>query len=70
MECGGASERWRTVKNLIKSSLESFGEINRKYSKPRIRQTRLVSIALLALRLYLLLLVGVLFYKLFSTVTK
>ena len=58
------------MKNLLKSSLESFGEINRKYSKPRIKQTRLVSIALLALRLYLLLLVGVLFYKFITTVTK
>jgi hypothetical protein len=58
------------VKNLLKSSLESFGEINRKYGKPRIKQTRLVSIALLALRLYLLLLVGVLFYKFITTVTK
>ena len=58
------------MKNLLKSSLQPFGAINRKYSKPRIKQTRLVGIALLALRLYLLLLVGVLFYKFFTTVAK
>jgi hypothetical protein len=58
------------MKNLLKSGLQSFSEINRKYSQPRIKQTKLVSIALLALRLYLLLLVGVLFYKFFTTVAK
>ena len=58
------------MKNLLKSGLQSFSEINRKYSQPRIKQTKLVSIALLMLRLYLLVLVGVLFYKFFATVVK
>lgn len=44
-------------------------EINKKYAKPRIKMTRGVSFALFALRIYLLILVGLLFYK-FITIIK
>jgi len=58
------------MKHFLQGRFHKFTEINRKYSTPRIKQTRLVSIALLMLRLYLLVLVGVLFYKFFTTVVK
>ncbi len=43
--------------------LAKIREINRKYSQPRIKITPMVSFALLMLRLYLLFLVALLFYK-------
>ena len=41
-------------------------EINKKYAVPRIKMTRMVGIALLFLRFYLLFLVGILFFKFFT----
>jgi len=41
-------------------------EINRKYAIPRIKMTPLVSSSMLLLRLYLLFLVCVLFYKFYT----
>jgi hypothetical protein len=49
--------------NFIKSPLNKIREINRRYAHPRIQQTRMVKIALLILRIYLFLLVGILIYK-------
>jgi len=43
-------------------------EINRKYKTPHVTMTPAVKFALLLLRLYLLLLVGLLFFKFFSDV--
>lgn len=43
-------------------------KINRKYSKPRLKMTPLVRVALLALRLYLLMLVIILMYKFYTLV--
>jgi len=45
-----------------------FREINRKYKTPHVRMTPAVKFALLFLRLYLLLLVGLLFFKFFTLV--
>ena len=45
------------------SFFESVREINAKYKHPRIQMTRMVSISLLALRLYLILMVLLLAYK-------
>jgi hypothetical protein len=42
-------------------------EVNRKYSKPRISMSPMTRIVLLLLRIYLLLLVAILFYK-FATI--
>ncbi len=47
---------------------EKITEINRKYRTPRIAMTPLTRIVLLLLRIYLLLLVAILFYKLFTTI--
>jgi hypothetical protein len=41
-------------------------EINRKFRTPHVKMTPGVKIALLMLRVYLLLLVGILFFKFFS----
>ncbi len=49
--------------NLVRSPIDKIREINRRYAHPRIPQTRMVKIALLMLRIYLILLVGVLIYK-------
>jgi hypothetical protein len=43
-------------------------EINRKYSKPRLKMTPLVKVALIALRLYLIMLVFILIYKFYTLV--
>ena len=55
--------------SLFRSPFQAIREINRKYSKPRIQQSRTVRISLLLLRLYLLLMVGILLYK-FITLLK
>ena len=47
----------------------AFAEINRKYREPKIQMTTPVRIALFALRIYLLLLVGLLVFK-FITLLK
>jgi hypothetical protein len=47
---------------------QKIREINRKYAKPRIKMTKAVKFALLMLRLYLLFLVGLLFYKFITLV--
>jgi hypothetical protein len=43
-------------------------EINRKYAEPQIKASRGVKWALVGLRLYLLLLVGILFFKFYTLV--
>jgi hypothetical protein len=43
-------------------------EINRKYSKLRLKMTPLVRAALIALRLYLIMLVFILIYKFYTLV--
>ncbi len=46
--------------------LSRIREINTRYRVPQVKMTRGVRIALLLLRLYLLLLVAILFIKFFS----
>ncbi len=53
--------------HFIKSWFDKIKEINRKYSKPRIKMTRAVKIALFMLRLYLIILVLILVYKFLIT---
>ena len=52
--------------NPFKRAVDKIREINRRYAKPRIRLSRSTRLALLALRLYLIVLVILLAYK-FST---
>ncbi len=58
------------MKNLLKGRFGRIREINRKYDQPRVKMTRGVRIALFMLRLYLILLVGILVVKFFSLVKK
>ena len=62
----------RLKKHIDKFVTNNFGriiEINQKYSTPRIEMSPAVKIALLFLRLYLFLLVGLLVFK-FITLLK
>ena len=62
----------RLKKQIDKFVTNNFGriiEINQKYSTPRIEMSPAVKIALLFLRLYLFLLVGLLVFK-FITLLK
>ena len=49
--------------NKPNSLLESIREINEKYKTPRIHMTRMVRFSLIALRVYLLIMLLILFYK-------
>ncbi len=52
---------------FIKNWFDKITEINNKYSKPRIKMTKAVKIALFMLRLYLIILVFILVYKFLIT---
>jgi len=49
--------------------IQAIREINEKYKTPRIKTTRMVSISLLMLRIYLLGMLLLLLYKFISVVT-
>ena len=52
----------------FKDFLEAIREINRKYKTPRIKTTRMVTVSLLLLRLYLIGMLGLLLYTFIHTV--
>ena len=56
------------MRNMPKEIVGKIREINRRYSKPRIKMSRGVRFALLMLRLYLIFLVLILAYR-FITLT-
>lgn len=60
---------YQPIRAFLELRFAKFAEINRKYAKPRIKITRTVSIALFFLRIYLLLLVAILFYKFWTLLT-
>lgn len=49
--------------NKPKTLLESIREINAKYKTPRLKMTPMVNLSLIALRVYLLVMLLILFYK-------
>ncbi len=51
------------IRSTVADGREKIRDINRKYATPRIEMSPAVRIALLTLRVYLLLLVGLLVYK-------
>jgi hypothetical protein len=59
----------RSIKGWIASQFSKIKEINTKYATPRIKMTRMVKIALLMLRIYLIVLVIILGYKFYTLVT-
>jgi len=57
------------MRKFFKYYLDKIREINQKYAKPRARMTKGVGLALLMLRIYLIILIGILIFK-FITVLK
>ncbi len=55
-----------SIMSLFRNMAETVHEINLKYAKPRIALTPAVKFSLLALRIYLFLLVGLLIVKFFT----
>ena len=53
----------------INRFVRKLREINHRYSKPHIEMTPLVKFSLMALRIYLFLLVGLIIYKFVVTLT-
>ena len=62
--------RRRDLKEFFKRLFSKITEINRRYAQPRVKMTKGVKIALLLLRLYLILLVGILIVKFISMVKQ
>jgi hypothetical protein len=60
----------RGLRLFLARQSEHISEINRRYAKPKTKMTRMVSFALLLLRLYLIFLVGILFFKFFTLLKK
>lgn len=50
-------------RHYVEEAIETIREINRKYATPGIEMSRAVRTALLALRIYLIVLVCLLVYK-------
>jgi hypothetical protein len=56
------------VVNGFRDFLEAIREINQKYRTPRIKMTRMVSVSLLMLRIYLIGMLLLLLYKFITVV--
>ena len=61
------SEKGR-ISYVLRGWRKAINDINKKYSKPRLKMTPLVRFSLLALRLYLIMLVIILSYKFYTMV--
>jgi len=57
------------MREFFKYHFNKIREINRKYAKPRATMTKGTGLALLILRVYLIILMGILFFK-FITILK
>jgi hypothetical protein len=49
--------------NAIRNLFAKIGDVNRRYREPRIEMSGAVRLSLMALRVYLLALVGLMVYK-------
>ena len=58
------------ARGYLRRKFPVISEINRKYAVPRLKMTPMVKFSLLLLRLYLLLLVAILFYKFYTVVAN
>ncbi|HXZ23995.1 MAG TPA: hypothetical protein VEH08_04600 [Methanomassiliicoccales archaeon] len=61
-------KRRSIVRRLFSGRFRPLLDITDKYRTPRIKMTRATKIALLALRLYLIFIIGILIYKFFTSV--
>ena len=59
----------RILSTIATDQVEQVRAINRRYARPRLSMSPAVRLALLTLRVYLLLLVGLLAYKFITVVT-
>jgi hypothetical protein len=55
--------------NALRNLFAKIADINRRYREPRIEISGAVRLSLMALRIYLLALVGLMVYKFVSVVT-
>jgi len=60
----------QSISTSIAGHIEKIREINRRYATSRIQMSTTVRVALLALRLYLLFLVGLLAFKFITVLTQ
>jgi hypothetical protein len=58
------------MKKLFRRRFGKFREINEKYAQPRVKMNKGVAFALLLLRVYLILLVGILVIKFITLIKK
>jgi len=56
------------IGSMVHDNVEKVRAINKRYATPRLVMSPAVRVALLCLRIYLLLLVGLLGYKFFTVV--
>ena len=61
---------FRPLRRFLDNSFYQINEINRRYATPHIKTSKAVKFSLLMLRLYLIVLVGILFFKFYTTVVK
>jgi hypothetical protein len=59
---------FRIMGSFFSRRFSKFKEINQKFATPHVKMTKGVKVALFMLRIYLLLLVALLFYKFFTLV--
>jgi hypothetical protein len=53
---------------MVRGNVEHVRAINRRYAHPRLAPSRTVRLALLALRIYIFVLIGLLGYKFISAI--
>jgi len=58
------------IHSMFADNFEKIRDINRKYATPRIAMSPAVRLALLVLRVYLLVLVGLLAYKFYTVLAQ
>lgn len=56
------------IQNFFRHNYSKIREINKKYAIPNVEMSRVVKFSLLSLRLYLVFLVALLFYKFITLV--
>jgi hypothetical protein len=60
----------QSLGTTIAGHIEKIREINRRYATPRIKMSIVVHASLLTLRIYLIVLVGLLVYKFIAVLTQ
>ena len=60
----------QSIGTVMAGQVEKIHEINRRYATPRIKMSTAVRASLLTLRVYLIVLVGLLVYKFITILTQ